>query len=121
MEDTLENGHINLNNEAPLSISEGLDVVLLSADEVLVQFGTRSYPSELLRDADLTGILGQLVARLLRGPANVGELLANIRAEDQAEAKALINNLLQRGILTNTLTSPCCSNTSITALPESQG
>jgi bacteriocin biosynthesis cyclodehydratase domain-containing protein len=105
-EDTLENGHANPSCETLLSIAEGLDLVLISDDEVLVQFGTRSYPSELLRDVDLTGILGKLTARLLKGPANLSELLSDLRAEDQAEARLLIDDLLQRGILTDILTSP---------------
>src|SRR6266508_4158042 len=106
MDGTLENKHTNLNSEALLSIAEGLDLVLISADEVLVQFGTRSYPSELLRDPDLTGILGKLITRLLKEPAKFSELLLDLQAEDQAEAQVLIDNLLQRGILTDILTSP---------------
>lgn len=89
-----------------LGIAEGLDLVIISADEVLVQFGTRSRPSELLRDTDLRGILGSVVGDLLREPVRFGDLLSKLRAEDQADARLLINDLLERGILTDTLTTP---------------
>lgn len=106
MEDSLENRYTNSNSEILLRIAEGLDLVVISADEVLVQFGTRSYPSELLRDSDLTGILGKLITRLLKEPAKLSDLLSGLQAEDQTNVHALIEDLLQRGILTNMLTSP---------------
>lgn len=102
MEDSLTNH----NSDTILEIAEGLDLVLISNDEVLVQFGTRSYPSELLRDTDLKGILGKIVGRLLQGPAKVIELLSDLRKEDLAEAHTLIDDLLQRGILTDIHRSP---------------
>lgn len=102
MEDRLANH----NSDAILGIAEGLDLVLISDDEVLVQFGTRSYPSELLRDTDLTGILGKIIGRLLQGPAKVVELLSGLRKEDLAEAYNLIDDLTQRGILTDVHSSP---------------
>jgi bacteriocin biosynthesis cyclodehydratase domain-containing protein len=95
-----------LNSDTLLSVSEGLDLVLISDNEVLVQFGTRSYPSELLRDTDLTGTLGRLIGRLLQGPVNLRDLLTGLRAEEQAEARILIDDLLQRGILAEVSKSP---------------
>ncbi len=95
-----------LNGDTRLSISEGLDLVLISDNEVLVQFGNRSYPSELLRDTDLTGTLGRLIGRLLQGPVNIRDLLTGLRAEEQAEARILIDDLLQRGILAEVSKSP---------------
>lgn len=73
---------------------------------MLVQFGTRSYPSELLRDSDLTGILGRIIGRLLQGPAHLSELLSNLREEDRFEARTLIDDLRQGGILTDDRYSP---------------
>lgn len=89
-----------------MGVAEGLDLVVISDDEVLVQFGTRSHPSELLRDSDVTGILGKLIARLLGGPAKVSELLSELGAEQQAEAQILIESLLQCGFLTDIRTDP---------------
>jgi len=91
---------------AILSIAEGLDVVLLSDDEVLVQFGTRSSPSELLRDTDLKGFLGRIIGRLLQGPASLNDLLSDLRTEDCADARTMIDDLTQRGILTDIDRSP---------------
>lgn len=83
-----------------LHISSGLDFVLLSDDEVLVQFGTRSRPSELLRDADMTGVIARVVARLLQGPATYAELLAAAGSPRATDTVALVNQLLERGFLT---------------------
>lgn len=80
-------------------ISHGLDFVLLSDDEVLVQFGTRSHPSELFRDSDMTGVLGRTVGRLLEGPATVGELIAAAGEEHAEDVMALVANLAGRGFL----------------------
>ncbi len=103
---TLENRGADLNPDMLLRISEGLDLILISDNEVLVQFGTRSYPSELLRDTDLTGILGRLTSRLLQGPVKLSDLLLGLRTEAQAEARILISDLLQSGILTDVQKSP---------------
>src|SRR4051794_30959854 len=81
-------------------IADGIDFVPISDNEVLVQFGTRSFPSELLRDTDLTGILGKLTRTLTNGAVCVNDLLVNMQAEEQAEARSLICDLLQRGFLT---------------------
>ena len=50
----------SLTGETLLVAAGGLDLVFISDDELLIQFGIRSRPSELLRDADLTGILQKL-------------------------------------------------------------
>jgi bacteriocin biosynthesis cyclodehydratase domain-containing protein len=89
-----------------LGIAEGLDVILISGNEILVQFGTRSYPSELLRDNDLTGILGRVIGPLLQTPRNVSDMLSELEAKDQAEARVLIDDLMKRGILTDIRKGP---------------
>lgn len=89
-----------------LGIAAGLDLVLLSADEVLVQFGARSTPSELLRDADLTGVLGRVIGRLQEGPASRGALLAHLAPPEREEAAALIDDLLARGYVSDVRRSP---------------
>lgn len=91
---------------AELAVAEGIDLVLLSEDEVLFQFGSRSHPSELLRDADLTGVLGILARRLLDGPLVLDELLAAVREQDRAEARKVVVDLLERGILTDIRRDP---------------
>jgi bacteriocin biosynthesis cyclodehydratase domain-containing protein len=89
-----------------LGVSEGLDFVLLSDDELLVQFGTRSQPSELLRDSDLTGIIGKVIGRLLEGPASLSDVLSEVQPEGRSEAQLLIDDLLHRGLLTDLRCSP---------------
>jgi bacteriocin biosynthesis cyclodehydratase domain-containing protein len=89
-----------------LRIAEGLEAILISDNEVLVQFGTRSHPSQMLRDTELTGILGKIVGRLQEGPTRPVDLLSGIEPEHQAEAVKLIGDLRGRGILTSTDTSP---------------
>lgn len=95
-----------LDSNILLGISEGLDLVLISENEVLVQFGTRSYPSELLRDTDMTGILGKLLSRLLQSPITLDDLLSDISPDDRAAVQSLIDDLLLRGILTDIRKSP---------------
>jgi bacteriocin biosynthesis cyclodehydratase domain-containing protein len=95
-----------LNGQKIVGIAEGLDVVRISANEVLVQFGSRSYPSELLRDTDLTGVLGEVFARLEEGPISIEELVAGYGAEDRVSSLALIDDLLERGILSDADASP---------------
>jgi len=73
-----------------LRVADGLDVVLISDDEVLVQFGSRSQPSRLYRDTDLSGVIGRVFARLVRGAASLEDLRrccpgAAESAEDFAE------------------------------------
>ena len=83
----------------PLRIAEGLDVVVISNNEVLVQFGSRSHPSQLFRDTDLTGILGQVIGRLQAAPATRAEAAAWVPPEHRAEAYELIDRLCAQGIL----------------------
>lgn len=85
----------------PLQIAEGLDVVVISDNEILVQFGSRSHPSRLFRDTDLTGALGEIFGRLQDGPASRDDLLAQV-AESGADAVALLDGLCERGILVPT-------------------
>lgn len=85
-----------------LAVAEGLDAIVLSADEVLIQFGSRSHPSELLRDGDLSGAIGLIFVRLNQRPATVTDLLEELREQDRAGAAALISDLLARGILAET-------------------
>lgn len=89
-----------------VKIADGLDVVVLSEDELLVQYGTRSQPSELLRDTELTGMLGKMGRRLAQGPARQDELISLAPASCRADASAVIGQLLDRGILANARTDP---------------
>lgn len=89
-----------------LGVAEGLDLVLISDDELLIQFGLRSRPSELIRDEDLSGILGRMIGRILREPATVKELLAQVRPEREDEARVVLNDLVERGILTDPQSNP---------------
>lgn len=91
---------------AVLGVAEGLDLVLISNDELLIQFGLRSRPSELLRDGDLSGLLGRMIGRILRGPATVEELLAEARAGQEPNVRALLGDLIGRGVLVNIRSSP---------------
>jgi bacteriocin biosynthesis cyclodehydratase domain-containing protein len=85
--------------DSRIGIAAGLDAIVLSADEVLIQFGSRSHPSELLRDGDLSGAMGIIFSRLNERDATIGELLAELKEADRAGASALIADLLERGIL----------------------
>ncbi|MBW7886081.1 MAG: TOMM precursor leader peptide-binding protein [Caldilineaceae bacterium] len=96
----------NLNSNTTLSIAEGLDVVVISNDEVLIQFGARSRPSELLRDSDLNGFLGKVMTRLVDGPQQFEQLCQDLSAAARAEVKELIEDLLARGIVTEAGKSP---------------
>lgn len=95
-----------VSTETLVAVAEGLDIVVLSNDEVLVQFGTRSTPSFLLRDSDLKGILGSVIGRLLSGPASTGELLSILRPEDGPEGRTLVSDLIEQGIVTRVSASP---------------
>lgn len=95
-----------LGDDTRVQLAEGLDLVILSENEVLVQFGTRSYPSELLRDTDLKSTVGIIAARLQRGPASVGDLVLSVSETEQPDTRQLIEDLVERGILTKTSTSP---------------
>ncbi len=95
----------DLDTDAVLGVAEGLDLVLISDDEVLIQFGLRSRPSELLRDQDVSGLLGRTIGRVLQGSATVGELLAQARPGQEGDARALLVDLIERGILTNPIVS----------------
>ena len=85
--------------DSPLRIAEGLDVVVLSDNEVLVQFGSRSYPSQLFRDTDLSGLLGRVFGRLQHTPAIRAEILSSVTADRRDEAAELVDSLLDQGIL----------------------
>lgn len=98
--------HPGLDRDTVLGVAEGLDLVLISDNEVLIQFGLRSRPSELLRDREVSGLLGRTVGRVLRGPATVGELLAEVRPAQEGEARELLSDLVERGILADARTSP---------------
>jgi len=87
-------------------VAEGLDLVFISDNELLIQFGTRSRPSELLRDRDLTGILRKTVGRLLRSPQTLEDLLAVLDAEQRPEARKLLEDLFARGVVTDVETTP---------------
>jgi bacteriocin biosynthesis cyclodehydratase domain-containing protein len=92
--------------EVVVCAAHGLDIVVISDDEVLIQYGTRSRPSELLRDTDLKGFVGVIMASVLREPATLNQLLAGIRGENRGEALEFITDLLERGILTDSRRDP---------------
>jgi bacteriocin biosynthesis cyclodehydratase domain-containing protein len=96
----------SLTGETLLGVAEGLDLVFISDDELLIQFGIRSRPSELLRDADLTGILKKTVGRLLQAPMTLDNLLAGLEAGQQAEGRELLADLIARGIVTDLRRTP---------------
>lgn len=87
-------------------VAEGIDLVLLSRDEVLIQFGSRSRPSELLRDDELTGLLGSIVELLRAGPTSLAELVAAIEPKHGPEVRRVVLDLLERGILTDPSRDP---------------
>jgi bacteriocin biosynthesis cyclodehydratase domain-containing protein len=55
----------------------------------------------------LEGILGQIIRPLLQGPRTVDELLDDSAAERRRDVLALLEDLVQRGILTDVRRSPC--------------
>jgi len=89
-----------------LVIADGLDVVLLSEDEVIVRFGTQSQPSELIRDIDLRGTLAKMIRRLDARPQTVGELTADLEGVALDDALDTIADLVDRGILCDARLSP---------------
>lgn len=82
-----------------LTVAAGLEVVILNRNEVLVQSGTRSRPSELLRDTELRGFLGPLMARLLEGPASADDLLDEMPDSHRQEARQALDDLRQAGFV----------------------
>ena len=98
--------HPELTAETVLGVAEGLDLVLISDDEVLIQFGLRSRPSELIRDEDVSGLIRRTIGRILQGPATVGELLAQARPGQEDETRKLLTDFVDRGILTDTRFNP---------------
>src|SRR6266511_5800447 len=82
-----------------LRIAEGLEAILISDNEVLVQFGSRSHPSQMLRDTELTGILGKIVGRLQEGPAGPVDLLSGIEPQPQTSTVKPYTTLFGKGAL----------------------
>jgi bacteriocin biosynthesis cyclodehydratase domain-containing protein len=93
-------------SEPLLGIAAGLDLVLISADEVLVEFGTRSYPSELIRDTDLNGILAAVVSRCLDGPVRASELVEDAAPEHRPAIQDVLDRFVQRGVLVDIEQTP---------------
>jgi bacteriocin biosynthesis cyclodehydratase domain-containing protein len=79
--------------------ADGLDLVLVSDDELLVQFGTRSRPSELFRDDELTGVIGTLVRKVLSGAISLQELLASVHDDQRDDARHFVQSLIEQGII----------------------
>jgi len=79
--------------------ADGLDLVLVSDDELLVQFGTRSRPSELFRDDDLTGVIGTLVRKVLSGAVSLRQLLESVRVDQRDDARNFVQSLVEQGII----------------------
>jgi len=95
-----------LSFETVLCPAEGLDFVLISDNELLVQFGTRSRPSELFRDNDLSGVIGNLIGELLIGPAPVGRLLDCVGEGQRADALKWLESLVEQGLISDTARDP---------------
>jgi thiazole/oxazole-forming peptide maturase SagC family component len=95
-----------LDAESTLCVAVGLDVVTISADEVLIQFGTRSTPSELIRDTELTGLLGRLFARVEDAPTRIADLLEGMTETERNTATRLLGDLVGRGYLSTPDRSP---------------
>ena len=89
-----------------LRVSDGLDMILLSPDEVLVQFGLRSGPSELIRDPDATGAIGHLVTRLARDPASTADLVSDLSGSAKQVARQVIDLLSTKEYLAAEEVSP---------------
>lgn len=83
----------------PLRAAEGLDIVVISDNEILVQFGSRSHPSRLIRDTDLSGALGRVFDRLQQGAASRDELLQLATAGSHSSVAELLESLTAQGIL----------------------
>jgi bacteriocin biosynthesis cyclodehydratase domain-containing protein len=95
-----------MSDSVRLQVSNGLDMILLSPDEVLVQFGVRSEPSEVIRDPDSTGAIGQLVTRLARGPTSAKDLVSDLPPDCRQFARRVIELLTTKGYLAAEDTSP---------------
>jgi len=98
--------HPELTAETVLGVAEGLDLVLISDDEVLIQFGLRSRPSELIRDEDVSGLIRRTIGRVLQGSVTVAELLAQARPGQEDETRKLLTDFVDRGILTDIQSNP---------------
>lgn len=98
--------HPELTAETVLGVAEGLDLVLISDDELLIQFGLRSRPSELIRDEDVSGLMRRTIWPVLQGSVTVGELLAQARPGQADETRKLLTDLVDRGILTDIQRNP---------------
>jgi thiazole/oxazole-forming peptide maturase SagC family component len=94
---------------ACLAIAQGLDLVVLSADEVLVQFGSRSKPAELLRDSALTGVVGRIVDSLSEGPKTVDQLINSLNVPSDKVRRIvfdLVARLVAKGLITTAHEAP---------------
>jgi bacteriocin biosynthesis cyclodehydratase domain-containing protein len=83
-----------------LRIAEGLDLVFIGDNEVLVQYGTRSRPAELLRDADLTGVLRRVLYFIRDRTVAYTDLLELFEEQERAEVEELLNDLMEKGVVT---------------------
>jgi bacteriocin biosynthesis cyclodehydratase domain-containing protein len=89
-----------------LTVAYGLDLVFIGDSEVLVQFGTRSRPSELLRDSELTGVLRRVLFPLRYEAVGREALLREFDATERKEADAILDRLIALGIVTTPSRSP---------------
>jgi bacteriocin biosynthesis cyclodehydratase domain-containing protein len=89
-----------------LQVSDGLDMILLSPDEVLIQFGVRSGPSELIRDPESTGAIAHVVTRLAGGPTSPAELVSGLSGSCQQVARQVIELLATKAYLAEEGTNP---------------
>lgn len=95
-----------LSPDTVLCPAEGLSFVLVSENELLVQFGTRSRPSELFRDGDVTGVIGKVFGELLRGPSPVGRLVGSVAESQRADASKLLELLVGQGLVSDVAHDP---------------
>jgi bacteriocin biosynthesis cyclodehydratase domain-containing protein len=95
-----------VSDDLRLQVSDGLDMILLSPDEVLIQFGVRSEPSEVIRDPGSSGAIGHVVTRLARGPASGKDLVSGLPRDCRQFARQVIELLTTKGYLAVEGTSP---------------
>ncbi|HEV2071437.1 MAG TPA: TOMM precursor leader peptide-binding protein [Acidimicrobiales bacterium] len=93
--------HADRQLKGRLRVASGLDVVVIGDNEVLIQHGTRSRPAELLRDTDLTGVLGRVLRGLRHADVGCAELLEEFHGDQRAEAEDMILELTAKGIITD--------------------
>jgi bacteriocin biosynthesis cyclodehydratase domain-containing protein len=105
-EEWMASNRTGLSPETVLGPAEGLDFVLISENELLVQFGTRSRPSELFRDDDVSGLIGKVIGELLAAPSPVRRLVACVGESQRQDAMRLLESLVEQGVVSDVTRDP---------------